>query len=107
MDENFDPAAFDALAAESERPLEEVSSRDIALETLEAVCREMADTPEDAESLWSDVRHLYKVAAVIEDETLGRDTVQQGKSEARSLIEREGADLFDQFNGEVGREPHA
>lgn len=107
MDDDFDPALFDAMEAENERPLDEVSSKDIALETLRAVCREMADTPQEAELLWGDVKKLYEAASDIEEQTLGRDNDQQGKSEARSLIEREGNDLFDRFNKDAEGAPHA
>lgn len=107
MTDEFDPAAFDAQEAESGRPLKEVSSNDIALETLKAVCRKHTTTREEAESLWADVKHLYQLAANIEEKTLGRESDQQGKMEARSLIEREGADLFKQFNNDIEGSSHA
>ena len=94
MDFDFDPAAFDAEKAESEKPLEEISSSDIAHQTLKAVCREQTETDAEADALWEDISCLYSMAYNIEQETLGRDTGPQGRTLVGSLVSRKGEELF-------------
>lgn len=94
---DFDPAAIDAQKAESEKPLEEISSSDIATYTLKAVCQEVASTSSEADALWEDIRHLYSIAEIIEEETLGRDTGAQVRSLRTELVNQKGEALFKAF----------
>lgn len=89
---DFDPEEYQQGLNQRQEVLDEIAGGEIALQTIRAVC---ADLASDDKALEMDIISLYETAEQVEQETLGSGSGQEGRQAINSLVTRHGEELFD------------